>query len=87
MPIRETTSIPGVDEVQGTQYLVFYASRDESGIMWCPVSLFNRCHATYVSPMVNPSFKDCRDVEEQVTSAFGPEGPSALIVYVGQKPE
>ncbi|KAI0319423.1 hypothetical protein OF83DRAFT_1054989 [Amylostereum chailletii] len=49
------------------QYVIFYASRDESGRMWCG---------------------DCRDVEHLVERTFdGSDAPSALIVYVGHKPE
>ncbi|KAI0308274.1 hypothetical protein B0F90DRAFT_1621821 [Multifurca ochricompacta] len=48
-------------------FLIFYASRDESGRMWCP---------------------DCRVVEDLVERTFArADGPSALIIYVGQKPE
>lgn len=59
----ELSSYEGVNE----NFVIFYASRDESGRMWCP---------------------DCRDVEDVVTRTFAPaDGPSGLIVYVGQKAE
>ncbi|KAI0257066.1 hypothetical protein BJV78DRAFT_1159997 [Lactifluus subvellereus] len=48
-------------------FVIFYASCDESGGMWCP---------------------DCRDVEDLVRYTFAPaDGPSGLIIYVGQRPE
>ena len=32
--------------------------------------------------------QDCRDVEDIITRTFSPpDGPSGLIVYVGQRPE
>ncbi|KAI9448848.1 hypothetical protein F5148DRAFT_1153314 [Russula earlei] len=49
------------------KFVIFYASRDESGTMWCP---------------------DCREVEDLIARTFAPsDGPSGLIVYVGQRPE
>jgi len=48
-------------------FVIFYASRDDSGKMWCP---------------------DCRDVEDLIGRTFKPaDGPSGLIVYVGQRAE
>ncbi|KAI0046607.1 hypothetical protein FA95DRAFT_1606744 [Auriscalpium vulgare] len=48
-------------------FAIFYSSRDDKGVMWCP---------------------DCRAVEDVVERTFAPpEGPSGLIIYVGQKPE
>jgi len=48
-------------------FVIFYASRDDSGKMWCP---------------------DCRDVEDLIARTFEPaDGPSGLIVYVGQRTE
>jgi hypothetical protein len=44
MPMLETTEIPSPDQLSDTQYLIFYASRNENGMMWCPVRL-----AVYVS--------------------------------------
>jgi hypothetical protein len=60
----ELSSYEGVIE----NFVIFYASRDESGRMWCP---------------------DCRDVEDIIkrTFASADDGPSGLIVYVGQKSE
>ncbi|KAH9995953.1 hypothetical protein BJV77DRAFT_185327 [Russula vinacea] len=63
----ELSSYEGIDE----NFVIFYASRDESGRMWCP---------------------DCRDVEDIIKRTFAPadvsdDGPSGLIVYVGQKSE
>jgi len=48
-------------------FVIFYASRDDDGKMWCP---------------------DCRDVEDLIERTFAPaNGPSGLIVYVGQRIE
>jgi len=48
-------------------FVIFYASRDDDGKMWCP---------------------DCRDVEEIIERTFAPaDGPTGLIVYVGQRVE
>ncbi|KAF9779048.1 hypothetical protein BJ322DRAFT_1113711 [Thelephora terrestris] len=49
------------------QFAIFYASKGDDGIMWCP---------------------DCRAVKEVVEEIFDKEdAASALIIYVGQKPE
>jgi len=59
----ELSSYEGINE----KFVIFYASRDESGRMWCP---------------------DCRDVEDITARTFAPaDGPSGLIIYVGQRPE
>ncbi|KAH8990133.1 hypothetical protein EDB86DRAFT_1795908 [Lactarius hatsudake] len=48
-------------------FVIFYASRDDDGKMWCP---------------------DCRNVEEIIERTFAPaDGPTGLIVYVGQRIE
>jgi len=48
-------------------FVIFYASRDDDGKMWCP---------------------DCRNVEDLIERTFAPaDGPSGLIVYVGQRIE
>ncbi|KAH9964260.1 hypothetical protein BC827DRAFT_1190086 [Russula dissimulans] len=48
-------------------FVIFYASRDDSGKIWCP---------------------DCRDVEDLIARTFEPtDGPSGLIIYVGQRAE
>jgi len=48
-------------------FVIFYASRDDDGNMWCP---------------------DCRIVEDLIERTFAPvNGPSGLIVYVGQRIE
>ncbi|KAN0133317.1 Eukaryotic protein of unknown function (DUF953) domain containing protein [Lactarius tabidus] len=49
------------------EFVIFYASRDDDGKMWCP---------------------DCRIVEDLIERTFAPaDGPSGLIVYVGQRIE
>ncbi|PCH34208.1 hypothetical protein WOLCODRAFT_160690 [Wolfiporia cocos MD-104 SS10] len=48
-------------------FLIFYASRDDTGKLWCP---------------------DCAAVDGLLQQKFGPgNGPSGLIVYVGQRAE
>ncbi|KZT08663.1 uncharacterized protein LAESUDRAFT_648851 [Laetiporus sulphureus 93-53] len=48
-------------------FLIFWASRDETGKPWCP---------------------DCIAVDNIIQNTFQPPtGPSALLVYVGQRPE
>jgi len=67
MPLRESKVKPQSWKDIGEQFAVFYASKDDDGVMWCP---------------------DCRAVKEIVEETFDKErSPSALIIYVGQKPE
>ncbi|OSX67104.1 hypothetical protein POSPLADRAFT_1128913 [Postia placenta MAD-698-R-SB12] len=62
-PTDPSTLRHGVQE----DFVIFYASRDECGNLWCP---------------------DCVAVESRVKNAFGrDDGRSAVIVYVGQRPE
>jgi hypothetical protein len=85
MPIRETSEIPAVSDLTGVQFVVFYSSRDENGTMWCPVS----AKVIRMTPLdwVATAVQDCRAVEGLVQETFGPDGPSALIAYVGQRSE
>jgi len=67
MPLRESKIKPQSWKDIQEQFVIFYASKGDDGIMWCP---------------------DCRAVKEIVEDTFDKDdGPSALIIYVGQKPE
>jgi hypothetical protein len=83
MPLRvsetsELSSLSGVSE----KYLIFYSSLTD-GILWCPVHIID-----YRANCTDMRFiKDCRRVDPTVQQIFGPNGPEALIVYVGQRME
>ena len=89
MPLRYTedpASLQSAKDIPG-QYVIFYSSRDQNGRMWCPVrrrlGAPDLCDPTILRPQ-----QDCRDVEKIVEETFGKDdGPAALVVYVGQKPE
>jgi hypothetical protein len=53
----ELSSYEGIDE----NFVIFYASRDESGRMWCPVRLIS---------LLN--LKDCRDTATLPAGATKP---------------
>src|SRR6266702_6774247 len=95
-------------------FVIFYASRDDDGKMWCPVS-YSACtvpplgetlpcrppsaqsrapvpYCACVSPHIlirrHRRHQDCRNVEEIIERTFAPaDGPTGLIVYVGQRTE
>ncbi|KAJ3531998.1 hypothetical protein NM688_g7490 [Phlebia brevispora] len=78
MPLRYTEDPASLDSVKHVpeQYIIFYSSRDKDGKLWCPVC-------------IAPPAGDCRNVEKRVEQKFaGSEDgtPSALIVFVGQRP-
>jgi len=67
MPLHESKIKPLSWEDIKEQFVIFYASKGDNGIMWCP---------------------DCLAVKEVVEETFDKEdAPSALVIYVGQKPE
>ncbi|KAI9452540.1 hypothetical protein BJY52DRAFT_1226047 [Lactarius psammicola] len=87
-------------------FVIFYASRDDDGKMWCPAK---HRHAAHLAPnegqgsyselrMRLTAYKllirrhrrhqDCRNVEEIIQRTFAlADGPTGLIVYVGQRIE
>ncbi len=121
--IEDPFELSSYESVKQT-FVIFYASRDDNGKMWCPVSgptivvavlLLGR--NTSIRPVLAPKrgrvpngpthtpvvfnqpsshilirryrrHQDCRNVEELIKRTFAPaDGPTGLIVYVGQLTE
>ena len=88
MPLRESKIKPRSWEDIGEQFAVFYASKDNGGIMWCPVRSPQRKSKRSSRFVSSDRSQDCRAVKDIVEETFDKENaPAALIIYVGQKPE
>ncbi|KZT43899.1 hypothetical protein SISSUDRAFT_509143 [Sistotremastrum suecicum HHB10207 ss-3] len=77
-----------------TGFVIFYASRDENGEMWCPVRAVPMRRGRVNGPGLNVyadvwcGGQDCRAVEQTIADVFGPdEGPDCVVVYVGARAE
>ena len=78
-------------------FVIFYSSRDESGRMWCPVRRLSQSMFFFFVICSPPSHmfirryrrhQDCREVEDLIARTFAlADGPSGLIIYVGQRAE
>jgi len=77
----------------GDTYLIFYASRDITGRMWCPVRVVHLFRLLFrlltgLLTRVPVSSQDCRNIESQVDDAFrGDDKPPLFVVYVGSRDE
>lgn len=92
MPLCESKIKPQSWEEIKEQFAIFYASKGDDGIMWCPVRW--RCYSGSgrrwfsILTLFGHWFQDCRAVKDLIEETFDKEeAPSALIIYVGQKPE
>ncbi|KAH9897881.1 hypothetical protein C8Q73DRAFT_376168 [Cubamyces lactineus] len=99
MPLQHSPDPAEPSWVQGVtaDFLIFYSSRDESGKLWCPVRPRPCLRVVNIRPdRTDPDFlassflpypcQDCVAVENVVEQTFGSaDGPSAVIVYVGQR--
>lgn len=82
-PANPATLGDGIQE----QFLIFYASRDEEGKLWCPVRAQFESRL-FVRSRSDNTLQDCVAVDKLIQGTFGPaDAPSALIVHVGQRAE
>lgn len=90
MPLHESKTKPQSWEDIREQFAIFYASKGDDGVMWCPVRSIavQEIRAFFCFPDQIPRSQDCRAVKEIIEETFDKDhAPTALIIYVGQKLE